>query len=88
MTACVFAAVSIRVVGGDFVMVTESNLTLTFDLAVTGFSFGAIPLRVAAVSYDGFDEMQNSFGVNATLQEIAGSNLLPSMSADACENNE
>lgn len=80
-----FPAVSISLVGRDFVVARESNLTLTFELAVTGLSFGVVPLRVLAVSYEGFEEMRGSFGLDSTLEEIAGSNTLPSVSALPCK---
>ena len=64
---------------------TESDLTLTIQLAVTGLSFGVVPLRVLAVSYVGFEELMESFGVQSTLEDIAGSNPLPSASALPCE---
>ncbi len=66
---------------------TEANLTLAVELAVTGLSFGSIRLRVAAVSYAGLEEMRDSFDINSTLIEIAGSNPLPNASAVPCELN-
>ena len=80
-----FADVIISLVGGDFVEVTETDLTLTVELAVTGLSFGIIPLRVVAVSYAGLEEMRDFFNINSSLEDIAGSNPLPSMSAVPCE---
>lgn len=62
-------------------VVSEADLTLTVELAVTGLSFGVIPLRAVAVSYAGFREVRGSFGVASTLEEIAGSNPLPRRSA-------
>ena len=85
ITACTFPAVSISLVGRDFVEVTESNSTLTFELEVTGLSFGVVPLRVVAVSYGGLEELRESFGIESTLEDIAGSDPLPSVSALPCE---
>lgn len=79
------SAVSIRLVGGDFVVVTESDSTLRIELAVSGLSFGAIPLRVVAASYSDFDDLREAFGIESTLEEIAGSNSLPSALALPCE---
>ena len=78
---------AIRVVGGDFVEATETDLTLAVELLVTGLSFGTIPLRVVAVSYAGLEERRNSFNIQSSLEDIAGSNPLPSTSAMPCELN-
>ncbi len=65
--------------------VRESNLTLSFQLAVTGLSFGVVPLRVVAVSYSDFEQLRGTFGIETPLVDIAGSDLLPSSSALPCE---
>ena len=78
-------AVSISLVGEDFVNVTESGLTLTIQLEVTGYSFGVVPLRILPVTYSQFDELREMFGVKSTLSDIAGSRVIPSQPALPCE---
>ena len=85
VTGSPLSAVSIGLLGRDFVEVTESNMTLTFELSVRGLSFGVVPLRVVAVSYDGLEELRESFGIESSLKDIAGSNPLPSVPAMPCE---
>ena len=78
-------AVLIELVGQDLLELSESNLTLTLRLEVTGFGFGAIPLTVYPVSYADFEVLRASFGVDSTLEEVADGRAIPPQSAQPCE---
>jgi hypothetical protein len=77
--------VSIRIIGEDLVNLTESDLMLTIQLEVTGYSFGIVPLQILPVSYAEFDDVGEMFGVRATLGEIVGSRSVPVEQAVPCE---
>ena len=82
-----FAAVSIALLTGeDLLNVSESDLTLTIQLEVTGYSFGVVPLRILPLTYSQFEELRNVFGIRSTLSEIAGSGMLPNETALPCKN--
>ena len=85
LTICTTAVVSISLVGEEFVDVSESNLLLTIQLELTGFSYGVIPLQVIPVSYSQFEDARERLGINLTLMEIAGSQQVPSQSSVPCE---
>ena len=74
-------AVIISLLGEDLLELSESNLTVTLELEVMGFSFGGIPLRVVAVSYDDFEMLRTMFGVNSTLEDVAAGMDIPDVSA-------
>ena len=79
------AVVSISLVGEEFVDVAESNLLLTIQLELTGFSYGVIPLQIIPVSYSQFEDARERLGIKLTLMEIAGSQQVPSQSSVPCE---
>ena len=85
LTIFMTAVVSISLVGEEFVDVSESNLLLTIQLELTGFSYGVIPLQVIPVSYSQFEDIRERLGINLTLMEIAGSQQVPSQSSVPCE---
>ena len=85
LTICMTAVVSISLVGDEFVDVSESDLMLTIQLELTGFSFGTIPLQVIPVSYSQFEDVRERIGIKLTLMEIAGSQQVPSQSSVPCE---
>ena len=74
-------AVIISLLGEDLLELSESNLTVTLELEVMGFSFGGIPLRVVAVSYDDFEMLRTMFGVSSTLEDVAAGMDIPDVSA-------
>ena len=76
---------SISIVGEELVDVTESGLMFTIQLEVTGYSFGTVPLQILPVSYSEFGELREMFGISSTLNEIAGSRMIPTESALPCE---
>ena len=75
----------IDLVGQDLLELSESNLTLTLQLEVTGLGFGVIPLTVVPVSYADFDTLRASFGVDSTLEEVADGQAIPLESAQPCK---
>ena len=81
----VSVAAAINIVDEEFVNVSESDLTLTIQLKLTGFSFGVIPLQVIPVSYSQFEDVMERLGIKLTLMEIAGSQQVPSQSSVPCE---
>ena len=81
----VSVAATINIVDEEFVNVSESDLTLTIQLELTGFSFGVISLQVIPVSYSQFEDVRERFGIMRTLMEIAGSQQVPSQSSVPCE---
>ena len=64
---------SINLVSEDLVNVTESALTLSIQLEVTGFSYGVVPLQILPVTYSQFDELRQTFGVKSSLKDIIAS---------------
>ncbi len=76
---------SISLIGEDIVNVTESGLTLTIQLEVTGYSFGIVPLQILPLTYSQFEELRQTFGVKSTLSDTAGSRMFPSESATPCQ---
>ena len=81
----VSVAAIINIVDEEFVNVSESDLTLTIQLELTGFSFGVIPLQVIPMSYSQFEDVMERLGIKLTLMEIAGSQQVPSQSSVPCE---
>ena len=81
----VSVAATINIVDEEFVNVSESDLTLTIQSELTGFSFGVIPLQVIPVSYSQFEDVRERFGIMRTLMEIAGSQQVPAQSSVPCE---
>ena len=81
----IYIAVTISLLGENLLEEIESNLTLTFQLQLTGYSYGVIPVTVVPVSYSDFEILRTTFGVDSTLNEIAAGRVLPSDSALPCE---
>ena len=77
---------SISLLGENLLEEIESNLTLTFQLQLTGYSYGVIPVTVVPVSYSDFEILRTNFDVNSTLNEIAAGRVIPPESALPCEN--
>ena len=77
-------ALLISLSGENLVEVSESESALTLRLVATGFSFGAIPLHVAPVSYSQYKELRGELGLSS-LSEIASNRTIPPDSALPCE---
>ena len=77
-------ALLISLSGENLVEVSESESALTLRLVATGFSFGAIPLHVAPVSYSQYEELRGELGLSS-LSEIASNRTIPPDSALPCE---
>ena len=76
-------AVSISLIGEDVVDVTESGQNLVIiQVAVTGFSFGVLPLQILPLSYIQFEEQRERFGITTVLTDLG---RIPPDQALPCE---
>lgn len=66
--------------GMEVVNVYESNLTVTFQMVLSGDNFGEVPIEVLALSYKQFEDRNVS-----SLRDVGGARSLPTQSSLPCK---